>query len=373
MEKSKNTIIYDSSESPPNDSPVFKVNFDDSNDATFVAKFDDNFGDEENSFVANFDNFNQQPVSLAPTADRYAVFREIMELDKQPIAQESVESNNSTSLEEAAESSLEFQKEVYMEMNRFSPRPASLENRYKFSPSTILSTKIDTKITDAISGAKDRYAALRDILVEDLFDKSALPPLASISDSNLSDDFVDDHDHVFGNIEECDLAENNSTENLPTYSISWADAVTHEQIESQPEEEKSSNILSTSNKDDFEIDAYMKKAISELSLDNRDRFSPNVQSKSPNITTTKAGEMHMKPQTSSPQQLKKPSPMLNDMSTSPIATPSKSPMPMESQRKSPSIHSNKSPVPMSLSSESRIKDNSRDRSLTPSNDHSRGL
>ena len=371
VEKSKQTNIYEASESPPNESPVFKVNFDDSNEATFVAKFDDNFGDEENSFVANFDNFNQQPISVAPTADRYAVFREIMELDKQPIAQESVESNNSTSLEEAAESSLEFQKEVDMEMNRFSPRPASLENHYKSSPSTILTTKIDTKITDAISGAKDRYAALRDILAEDLFDKSALPPLASISDSNLSDDFVDDQDQVFDNIEECDLAENNSTENLPTYSISWADAVTHDQIESQPEEEKSSNVLSTSNKDDFEIDAYMKKAISELSLDNRDRFSPKDQNKSPNITTTKTGENHIKQQTSSPHQLKKPSPMLNDMSTSPIATPSKSPMPMESQRKSPSIHSNKSPVPMALSSESRNRDDSRDRSLTPLNDHSK--
>lgn len=374
VEKSKQTDIYES-ESPPNESPVFKVNFDDSNEATFVAKFDDNFGDEENSFVANFDNFNQQPVSQAPTADRYAVFREIMELDKQPIAQESIESNNSTSLEEAAESSLEFQKEVDMEMNRFSPRPGSLENQYKSSPSTILTTKIDTKITDAISGAKDRYAALRDILVEDLFDKSALPPLASISDSNLSDDFVDDPDQVFDNIEECDLPENNSTENLPTYSISWADAVTHDQIESQPEEEKSSNILSTSNKDDFEIDAYMKKAISELSLDNRDRFSPKDPSKSPNITATKPGETHIKQQSPSPHQLKKPSPMLNDMSTSPIATPSKSPMPMESQRKSPSIHSNKSPLPMGLSSESRNKEDSRDRSLTPLNDHSksRGL
>ena len=375
VEKSKQTNIYETSESPPNESPVFKVNFDDSNEATFVAKFDDNFGDEENSFVANFDNFNSQPVSAAPTADRYAVFREIMELDKQPIAQESIESNNSTSQEEAAESSLEFQKEVDMEMNRFSPRPGSLENQYKSSPSTILTTKIDTKITDAISGAKDRYAALRDILVEDLFDKSALPPLASISDSNLSDDFVDDQDPVFDNIEECDLAENNSTENLPTYSISWADAVTHDQIESQPEEEKSSNILSTSNKDDFEIDAYMKKAISELSLDNRDRFSPKDQSKSPNISATKPGETPMKQQTSSPHQLMKPSPMLNDMSTSPIATPSKSPMPMESQRKSPSIHSNKSPVPMALSSELRNKEDSRDRSLTPLNDHSksRGL
>lgn len=266
----------------PNDSPVFKISFDDSSDATFVAKFDDNFGESEpelqdNSFVANFENFNQPPVSAIPTADRYAVFREIIEQERQvqqfePQHQESVESNNSNSLEEAQESSFEFQKEFD---SSFSP----LDNQFKQSP-TVQMNKIDTKITDAISGAKDRYAALRDIiLVEDLFDKSAtVPPLASISDSNLSDD-VEDADPMFNTAE---VADNNSIDNVPTYSISWADAeaIPSETSEAQPQEDqKSLQIISTSNKDDFEIDEYMKKAISELSLDQR--LSPNTQNKSP--------------------------------------------------------------------------------------------
>ena len=321
----------------PNDSPVFKVSFDDASDATFVAKFDDNFGEndgdfgaQDNSFVANFDNFNQAPVSVIPTADRYAVFREIMDQEintqqsYESIHQESVESNNSNSLEEAQESSFEFPKEFD---SGFSP----VDNHFKqTSPSTVQMTKIDTKITDAISGAKDRYAALRDIiLVEDLFDKSAMPPLASISDSNLSDD-VEDAEHVFDTPE---VADNNSIDNVPTYSISWADAEampSEEMSEAQQhEDQKSLQIISTSNKDDFEIDEYMKKAISELSLDQR--LSPNIQIKSPSFNA------HKQTSPSPTQQLGKPMPMLNDMSTSPIPPTSRSPMSMDRKGSSPAI------------------------------------
>lgn len=273
IERSKDS----SKGSPPNESPVFKVSFDDASDATFVAKFDDNFGEpesEDNSFVANFENFNQPPVSIIPTADRYAVFREIIDQEIQSqqfdsFHQESIESNNSNSLEDAPESSFEFSKELE---NSVSP----VDNQFRQSPNTSQMTKIDTKITDAISNARDRYAALRDIiLVEDLFDKSAMrPPLASISDSNLSDD----PDDV------AEVLDKNSSDNVPTYNISWAnnDEPSEENIAEQ-NEQTNLQVTSTSHKEDFEIDNYMKKAISELSLDQR--LSPNMQSKSPSSTT----------------------------------------------------------------------------------------
>lgn len=323
----------DAVESPPNDSPVFKVSFDESADATFVAKFDDNFGEsDDNTFVANFENFNQPPVSVIPTADRYAVFREIIEQEMQQHQletqhQESIESNNSNSLEDGGESSNEFQKEFD---NRFSPRTTPFENTFQPSPNTVHMSKIDTKITDAISGAKDRYAALRDIiLVEDLFDKKPLPPLASISDSNLSDELADDHEQIF---ETAEVADNNSIDNIPTCSISWADAEDQEGIPlenyDQPEEQKSEQalhndkkVLSTSNIDDFEIDDYMKRAISEISLENRP--SSCNQMKSPSLFT-KAGENTLKQPSPSPTQLKTTT-LLNDMSTSPIPIPPKSP------------------------------------------------
>jgi disabled family protein 2 len=187
-------------------------------------------------------------------------------------------------------------------------------------------TRIDTKITEAISGAKDRYAALRDIiLVEDLFDKSAMPPLASISDSNLSDD-PDDVEHVFDTAE---VADNNSADNVPTCSISWADAEALPlETSEQHDDQKSLQIISTSNKDDFEIDDYMKKAISELSLDQR--LSPNIQIKSPSFAAKSEQTIPRQP-SPSPSQLNKPPLALNDMSTSPIPIASKSPTVVEQQ------------------------------------------
>lgn len=168
------------------------MSFDESNDQTFVAKFDDNFGEDDHSFVANFDNFNSTSTSHqaksttpAPSADRYAVFREIMD---QELQQDSFEetASNSNSLD----ASLDFQKEVDHELNRFSPKP-TFETNFKSSPLTI-ATKFDSKITDMVANAKDRYAALRDIiLVEDLFDKPMKPPLAT-SESYQSDEMPED-------------------------------------------------------------------------------------------------------------------------------------------------------------------------------------
>lgn len=193
IEKSKHNQMIPET---PNDSPVFKVNFE---DAVFEAKFDDNFGNElsnvvrskeESSFIANFDNFNQTPISVIPTADRYAVFREI--IDQEIHHQESVESNNSNSLEEVQEETNSFDFSRGFDTQFESP----LDAQFKQSPLTV--NQASNKITEALSGVKDRYQALRElrniVLVEDLFDKTALPPpLASISDSNLSDEIIDDN------------------------------------------------------------------------------------------------------------------------------------------------------------------------------------
>jgi disabled family protein 2 len=325
----------------PSDSPVFKVNFD---DAVFEAKFDDNFGemiddtqnhfnrnaDDSHTFVANFDNFNQAPISVIPTADRYAVFREIIDQDIQHQQQsfeekhqESIESNNSNSLEEVHESPFDFAK-------GFSTQYESpIDAQFKQSPVTVQSAKIENKITEALSGVKDRYAALRElrniVLVEDLFDKTPKPPLASISDSNLSDEIPDDvssfNQQIF---ETAEVADNNSLDNLPTYSVSWADAEDQDGVNSenaekanQEDEEDQPKPTVTSlnslninngiaNKDDLEIDEYMNKAISELSLDQR--LSPNVQTKSPMKLTD--DENFSKHSTPSPIEVKKLSPCL---------------------------------------------------------------
>ena len=279
IEKSKQNQV---NAETPNDSPVFKVNFD---DAVFEAKFDDTFGSEmmsaksrdESSFIANFDNFNQAPVSIIPTADRYAVFREI--IDQDILQQESIESNNSNSTEEVPENSGSFDF-----ANRFE---SPSETQFKQSPLTV--SQPANKISEALSGVKDRYQALRElrniVLVEDLFDKSSLPPLASISDSNLSDEIVEDNSS--GNqqmYETAEIGDNSLEDNIPVYGVSWADAEEtvpeipsdQTQITQEQEEEETSG---TGFKDDLEIDKYMNKAISKLSLDQR--LSPNIQAKTP--------------------------------------------------------------------------------------------
>ncbi|CAH1715674.1 unnamed protein product [Chironomus riparius] len=328
IEKSKQTKAVNET---PLESPVFKVNFD---DAVFEAKFDDNFGEiqsqtttQSSSFVANFDHFNQPPISVIPTADRYAVFREIIDQDIQQSFdghhQESIESNNSNSMDEGQDSPFDFARGGFN--NQFE---SPLDNQFKQSPITTQSSKIDNKITEALSGVKDRYAALRElrniVLVEDLFDKSPKPPLASISDSNLSDDIADDNSSFNQQVfETAEVADNNSLENVPTYSISWADAEDNEGINSEntvenqiqlDDQPQKSNLFSTSNKDDLEIDEYMNKAISELSLDQR--LSPNIQSKSSPHKVDE--ESNFSKQSSPlPVEQRKLSPSLNDMMASP--------------------------------------------------------
>ncbi|KAG5676788.1 hypothetical protein PVAND_006596 [Polypedilum vanderplanki] len=371
----------------PVDSPVFKVSFD---DAVFEAKFDDNFGElqeqskqqqheETNSFVANFDNFNQAPVSVIPTADRYAVFREIIDQEIQKHQsfdghQESIESNNSNSLEEIQEGgSFDF-------TNDQNQNESPQENQFQQSPipyQTQCSSKLDNKITEALSGVKDRYAALRElrniVLVEDLFDKSPKPPLASISDSNLSDEICDDassSNQGFALFPTSEIIEDNSMENIPTYNISWTnDEVPTETIENIVQEEeqqqqqqsfederlsKINNTLNAgSNKDDLEIDEYMNKAISELSLDQR--ISPNIQNKSPSIKA-EDDETLLKPSLTASTECKTSAMVsIENKSSSPIA----SSLVIKTESSNEAMNNEKT------NSEITEKEESREKTITP--------
>lgn len=137
--------------------------------------------------------------------------------------------------------------------------------------------------------------------------------------------------------ETAEAADNNSLDNIPTYSISWADAEDPEVVNSveiieqiqereleiptqqQEEEEEVEEKVSTNVfKDDLEIDEYMNKAISQLSLDQR--LSPNVQmTKSPSKEEIQPSPIPIP----DADQDRLSTPKLNDMSTSPI--PIKSP------------------------------------------------
>lgn len=274
-------------------SAVFKVSFDDSSDSTFIAKFDDNFG-IDNDFIPNFDQFNQTQDS---TVDKYAVFREIIDQEMQsdhmkPDTKPSDESNEASS---DAESPIN-----------------DVEN-------VPLSSKIDTKITEAISQAKDRYAALRDIiLVEDLFEKpsSVETPIEERLTENVDNSLNDDIGKEF------DVTEQSSPE--ANISITLEDQEDLDPLKTLTTPTISQPILSS--KDDLEIDEYMNRAISNLSLDSRDHLSPLSKSgtKSQNASTSPLSLQYKK---SSPiegineepnEELNIRKTTLNDMSTSPI-------------------------------------------------------
>lgn len=274
-------------------SAVFKVSFDDSSDSTFIAKFDDNFG-IDNDFIPNFDQFNQ---THNTTVDKYAVFREIIdqELQTDHVKPDSKPSDESNDVSSDAESPIN-----------------DVEN-------IPLSSKIDTKITEAISQAKDRYAALRDIiLVEDLFEKpsSIETPveerLTENVDNSLNDDIGKDYD----------VTEQSSPE--ANISITLEDQEDMDPLKTLTTPTISQPILSS--KDDLEIDEYMNRAISNLSLDSRDHLSPLSKSgtKSQNASTSPLSLQYKK---SSPiegineepsNELNVRKTTLNDMSTSPI-------------------------------------------------------
>lgn len=265
-------------------SAVFRVSFDDSNDATFVAKFDDNFGLDNDDFIPNFDQFNQTSshqnaatsASSSSTVDKYAVFREIIDQEMQDTeatqhTQESKRSDESNEISSDADSPT---NEMIMDNP---PIPS----------------KIDTKITEAISQAKDRYAALRDIiLVEDLFDHqkpsstTAETPAEERTenvDTSLNDDTGKEEEEEEEE-EEYDVAEQSSPD--ANISINLEDHDELDPLKTTTTPTISQPILSS--KDDLEIDEYMNRALSNLSLDSRDHLSPLSKSatKSQNASTS---------------------------------------------------------------------------------------
>lgn len=241
---------------------IFKVSFDNDNDATFIAKFDDNFGDT--SPVPKFANFETTPSDLRnggdqlSSVDRYAVFREIIEQEQQVVGSVDEEPQNDSSCGSEEQNS-DSNEEI----------PAA---------SVVVSPPIiDTKITQVIAHAKDRYAALRDIImVEDLFDNSskiAVPttvvapsPIAMFC-SNFGVETTRD-----SSPKNIDLNESGSDKQTsPEINISMPlDSPLMEHIGEQQQLPQPSN----SNKDDIEINEYMNRAISNLSLDSRDHLSP---------------------------------------------------------------------------------------------------
>ncbi|XP_058466817.1 protein disabled isoform X2 [Malaya genurostris] len=362
-----------------NGSPVFKVSFDEQSDATFVAKFDDNFG-EDSTFVANFDNLNLQPshpttrLPAGNLIDKYAVFREIIEKEIGPSQEQ-----QKTELEKAGQDmdSLDFDKEVASEMNRLSPRnepldqflpsPSQSQTFTANSPLSVPMTKIDTKITEVISHAKDRYAALRDIiLVEDLFEKPSPPPsaptapIARMESSSFEDRDTEDEHKFEANFDDMPQNENHS----PKINVSDAEFPSQQTRSSltglEPPESHSSR---NTPKEDLEIDAFMQKAVSNLSLHSTGQTSPAQQmsgglvvrspypqgsqatsqgrptiSKSP-LATENSTVSSLQPQNISVESLTKAT--LNDMSTSPIPL-SKSPVTRSPVMKTSSI--TKSPL-----------------------------
>lgn len=282
-----NTISMSSTpplKSATESSAVFKVSFDDSSDATFIAKFDDNFG-MDTEFIPNFDHFNQN-ASASSAVDRYAVFREIIDQDLKSDTKSSFEtkpSDGSNAGSSDAESSL---------------------NETSDNIPHSVTTKIDTKITEAISQATDRYAALRDIiLVEDLFEKSSARPslqldmddqpnISEIVTISLNEDIVkrayDEAEHsspdanISINLEDQDGDVDPDTDPLKTITTPTI---------SQP-------ILS--NKDDLEIDEYMNRALSNLSLDSRDHLSPLSKSPLSRIQNASTSPLQMQHKKTSP-------------------------------------------------------------------------
>ncbi|XP_032309547.1 protein disabled isoform X6 [Drosophila ananassae] len=373
---------------PPSTAAVFKVNFD--QQTSFVAKFDDTFGEDEvlpashsdSTFVANFANFNEAPVPtpmpgagassapIVPPADRYAVFREIIDQELQQQQQETDLMGDLTP-PPVDESQM---KEVPECLEVSSVAPELPIDALEVAPAP----KIDTKITEVVAQAKDRYAALRDIiLVENLFDKPSPPVAAPQPEKDLlqdfpefSDEFNEDHDlrqimdhqdHGHGQVrdrrglvdsrgfptepsssaltvddddedEDADAAGESSLDSnekdaepvsgqdqyeklsTSTQQLDTAAPVLEDLPQQPPQpqsltpkqDQKFLSVLTgppgAGTKDDIEIDELMHRAISNLSLDSRERVSPATSSAAP---SRGAPGLH------TPSQF-------NDVSTSPI-------------------------------------------------------
>ncbi|XP_049298469.1 protein disabled isoform X2 [Anopheles funestus] len=365
------------------ESPVFKVNFDDVNEAMFVAKFDDNFGEDERSrsgstggdggrtgsgsFVANFDNMNLQPSSTRtdvshspqPVIDKYAVFREIIEQEIGPDGTTSDSGQAEHDLEQQRSGqndradSLDLQKEVASEMNRLSPAfiggeggmvgssPLPTLGSHSFGGSSVSPlttgpplTKIDTKITQVISQAKDRYAALRDIiLVEDLFEKpaqTAQAPVARMESSSFEDRELDDDAKFEANFDDMEQVVQQQDTTSPEINISDADMNEddmQQQLQGQGDLHAGvggSFRSATTPREDLEIDELMQKAVSNLSLHSNDQLSPAPTGSNAQSGLTVKGSPLLQHTSTSPYRptsMSTSTTLLNDM----IAPKNKSP------------------------------------------------
>lgn len=305
------------------ESAIFKVSFDDSSDATFTAKFDDNFG-EDNEFVPNFDDFNAK--QQTSSVDKYAVFREIIEQETKvdDFAVDRKQSDASNDVSSDADSPT---NEILLSNAPMPPR-------------------IDTNITEAISHAKDRYAALRDILIEDMFENPANATSARLDMAGDSLLMENADDSLSTEVEKTADMPSSPEVNISINDIDESEAL---KISATP-------TITQPICDDLEIDEYMNRAISNMSLDSRDHLSP-LSSKSPVTKSQNASTSPIQL-----QQQRKSSPLcniaeicdemqaqaaatpnsLNDMSTSPMPL-QKSPIPKSPHTRSPSIAS-KSPT-----------------------------
>ncbi|XP_060652895.1 protein disabled [Drosophila nasuta] len=373
-------------------SAVFKVNFD--QQTSFVAKFDDTFGEDlaQEAFVANFANFNEAPTLAAPavpSADRYAVFREIIDQELQQQQQETDLMGDLTPppVDEVQQEQQQHQQQQHQQQQQQPQLELDVIELELEQPPP----KIDTKITEVVAQAKDRYAALRDIiLVENLFvkpppsaapavpekdllqdlfsdefnedqdirqimdsghdrrglvDSRGLPAEPSSSALTVADD-DDDDDEDAGGESSMDSNEKDAEpvsaqdqyEKLST-SADKPEFKTEEQL--PPKQDNKfltvvsgpSCVVAGAGRDDIEIDELMQRAISNLSLDSRDRISPATSSAAPSRGP--------------PHSLHTPS-QFNDVSTSPIPL-QKSPAPILNA-------AGVSPVPSQLSAVSQLID-----------------
>lgn len=266
---------------------VFKVSFDDDKDATFVAVFDDNFGEEMNSgkhdeFVADFDNANIQMASnesqlqrKETNADRYAVFREIFD--------EELKSDSVPDLL-YGEEDVGPVEAIY----------AAEENARKMEDVTRQPGKIDTSITATISQAKDRYAALRDIvLVENLFEAAPVRTTTPAGNRSVTptptldnDDLEQVPTFVTEDMEDNFVSNSFVSDNFGDFDEhkSMASPLQFINVESPEQErpasfeikDKSVTPTFVSARDDLEIDELMNLAVSNLSLNNINSLSPQT-------------------------------------------------------------------------------------------------
>ncbi|XP_067646093.1 protein disabled isoform X2 [Eurosta solidaginis] len=408
--------------------PIFKVNFD--QQATFVAKFDDTFGEDlptrealskDQDTFANFEQFIEPPIGpppilgdaglnapTVPPADRYAVFREIIDKELQEqqensdligeeITEQEGDNSGNAPIEDAQgmaamPDDIGAHFEANFDNDDFLTGTATdVVGGTKAQPA-----KIDTKITEVVAQAKDRYAALRDIiLVENLFDNKPPPTAiahlqASQEFPEFSDEFNEDQDQDLKHIMDGRTSSRGpdrlglvDSRGLPAEPSSSALTIEDEddegggessldsnekdgegtrvgqdkyqklststqQLDSGDKSDKldmnggslpersasqpSPNLLQaqqdskfltvassigclSSSKDDLEIDELMQRAISNLSLDSRERISPaNSTTNMPTVIVT-AGSLTALPH---PNATLSTQTQFNDVSTSPI-------------------------------------------------------